>query len=160
MKIGFSFGRCVNDIINDQVALDDVLLIICRTKMADEQIVSMVISEYFSDGYISGSRDKATEIGLMLFRTGRLFQPRLQGFTPPRVSHSDSVWMDLAPTANSTDPNVLEAWRNYQLIARLVVEEKPVIPSHIDSSRFQNELILRSNLGPVIRKDTPFNDDF
>jgi hypothetical protein len=36
MKIGFSLGRCISDIVNGEVALDDVAFVIAATNIHEE----------------------------------------------------------------------------------------------------------------------------
>ena len=36
MKIGFSFGRCIRDIVNGEINIDDVAFLITATRIRDE----------------------------------------------------------------------------------------------------------------------------
>lgn len=122
MKIGFSFGRCVRDIVLDKVKIDDVLLIIGRTRMDDEDAVHWVIDEYMSRRAYLGGLDQARclEVGLELYRSRRIIEPRGVGahaFQAP----ADCVWMDLFPTVVDDEPNVsvTAAWEQYRMLIGL-----------------------------------------
>ena len=55
MKIGFSLGRCVRDIVNKDVSIDDVAFIIAATHINSvaqlDQVVEMCMYE---SGYLLG----------------------------------------------------------------------------------------------------------
>jgi len=46
MKIGFSFGRCIRDIVNGEVGYDDVAWIISGTSVKDAEGAKFVIEDY------------------------------------------------------------------------------------------------------------------
>ena len=46
MKIGFSFGRCIRDIVNGEVGYDDVAWIISGTALRDAETVKFCIQDY------------------------------------------------------------------------------------------------------------------
>jgi hypothetical protein len=55
MKIGFSFGRCVRDIVNGEVSIDDVAFIIAATNIHDkEQLVRVVENYLYEPTYLNG----------------------------------------------------------------------------------------------------------
>lgn len=123
MKIGFSFGRCVRDIVLGKVKINDVLLIIGRTHMQDEEDCRWVIEEYMSRrAYLGGlDRDRCMEVGLELYRSRRIIEPRGVGahaFQAP----AECVWMDLFPTVVDDEPNVsvTAAWEQYRMLIGLV----------------------------------------
>lgn len=119
MKVGFSFGFCVNDILKGHVDLDDVMVIQCGTYMKEEAHVIEVIQSYIQMGRIDGNYDEAVKIGLALWNSGRLIQPRLYGGSNTIVASQGYHWMDLTPSPLSTDENVKRAWRDYQVMLRL-----------------------------------------
>ncbi len=57
MKIGFSFGRCIRDIVNGEVGYDDVAWIISGTALRDEENVKFCIQDYMYR-YVYLSRTK------------------------------------------------------------------------------------------------------
>ncbi|MNK46315.1 hypothetical protein D3C87_650990 [compost metagenome] len=130
MKIGFSFGRCIDDILNGRIAYEDVLVIVARTRIPTVEDIRPVVAAYVYERYINGSIDDATAIGERLFREGKLHQPRCFDARVTHVEHS-GVWMDLAPTINTDNETVVQAWKSYQMLLRLTEENKPVVPEHI-----------------------------
>lgn len=121
MKIGFSFGRCVRSIVLGEVDINDVLCIIARTYMPNERDVGAVIDEYLSrHQYLAGlNSDRCHEVGITLWRTGRVVEPRQNGIhvmSAPR----DCVWMDLYPTVvGSANASVQAAWESYRMLINL-----------------------------------------
>ena len=121
MKIGFSFGRCLRDLVNGTVKLDDVMCIIARTHMITEEHVKNVITEYtHRRGYLMGLDPAECErIGLELWKSGKVLEPRANGISASQVPR-DYIWMDLYPTeADITNDGVKEAWDAYRLMITL-----------------------------------------
>jgi len=129
MKIGFSFGRCVRDIVNGSVPYEDVYLIVTRTLIHDSTQVDGVIEEYlWRPEYLQGlDEGQCYEVAQKLFLGGKLYQPRKYGFNPRMVAEN-AVWMDLAPCilgpdVDGMDPHhaeqVVKAWKNYQLALKM-----------------------------------------
>jgi hypothetical protein len=135
MKIGFSFGRCLGSIVRGEVALDDVLVIIARTRMETQDHVRGVVAEYMGrHGYLLGlDQAECERVGLELFNTGRILEPRANnvgaGMSVPR----DYLWMDLFPTVPdvATDA-VKKAWEQYRLLLTLTEQlpEEGYAPKH------------------------------
>lgn len=130
MKIGFSLSRCLSDIVLGYVPLEDVLLIIARTNMPDEETLTRGIGEYARMGYFEsteGDRPRVydpLEAARILFKNGRLFQPRTLGLGSPFVPSDEYVWMDLFPT-NVHDAHhaeqVQKAWGAYRMALKLTL---------------------------------------
>ncbi len=124
MKIGFSFGRCVRDIVQGKVNTDDVLCIIARTHMPDERSVEWVVSEYLTrHGYLLGLNEKlCLEVGLDLFRSGRILEPRANGIGVLQVP-KEFIWMDLYPTVvDVPNQGVQTAWEQYRMLIGLTAQ--------------------------------------
>ena len=143
MKIGFSFGRCLRDIVNGTVDYEDVFLIVSRTAMFDSSHVDNVVEQYLNEpSYLLGCDEgKCYDIATRLYLAGKIYQPRVHGHAMTRVAEN-AIWMDLAPTlSDGTEQSeqVVKAWRNYQLALKMTALKMPTEPSHL--------------------KDT-FNDDF
>lgn len=132
MKIGFSFGRCISDINTGLIAIEDVIVIIARTRIEDVTKIDGVVDYYIDSHYIKGDRNNALEIAKTLWYTGKIHQPRL---VTPVITNigNEHHWMDVSPTTDNQDPNVLDAWRKYQLMLRLASEEQPVDPQFLKS---------------------------
>lgn len=128
MKIGFSFGRCIRDIVNGTVDINDVVAIITRTRMTDPSDMRYVIAEYmYVPTYLLDlDEEKCNEVALDLWNSGRLHQPRNYGTYPVRIS-ADHVWMDLVPTTYSDNEAVQSAWEQYRVLLKLSadVPQKP-----------------------------------
>jgi hypothetical protein len=136
MKIGFSFGRCLGSIVRGEVALEDVMVIIARTCMPQEEHVREVVAEYLHrPGYLQGlDQTECERVGLELFNTGRILEPRANnvgaGMSVPR----DYIWMDLSPTAPHGVQSVAvkQAWEHYRLLITLTEQlpEEGYTPEH------------------------------
>jgi hypothetical protein len=136
MKIGFSFGRCLGSIVRGEISVDDVLVIIARTRMATEDHVRGVIAEYMHrPGYLQGlDQTECERVGVELFNSGRILEPRANnvgaGMSVPR----DYIWMDLFPTAphGTVNESVIAAWEQYRMLITMVEQlpEEGFIPEH------------------------------
>jgi len=136
MKIGFSFGRCLGSIVRGEVALEDVLVIVARTRMETQDHVRGVIAEYMHrHGYLLGlDQTECERVGLELFNSGRILEPRANnigaGVSVPR----DYLWMDLFPTAVSGADSVAvqQAWEHYRMLLTLTEQlpEEGYAPKH------------------------------
>lgn len=141
MKIGFSFGRCVRDIVKGIVKQEDVLCIIARTRMMDEDHVVGVIDAYMHEpGYLLGlDFDTCKQVGLDLFLSGKILEPRANGISVMQVP-KEYVWMDLYPTvANVSNQGLKTAWESYRMLIELC-EQVPeggdsVVYRHSDKQR-------------------------
>jgi hypothetical protein len=123
MKICFSFGRAVRDIVLEKVHFDDVYLVVSRTSMFDSTHVDDVIAHYLREPtYLLGlDEGKCYDVGLKLYLSGKLYQPRLYGQSVRQVAE-DAVWMDLSPTIMDeagTSEQVVQAWKQYQLALKM-----------------------------------------
>jgi hypothetical protein len=127
MKIGLSYSRCVRDIFEGKVNIDDVLVLITRTNFDpnnDEQWTGIW------DGYTYGGMsnpewamhdDKELEfrnITQHLYNSGKIHQPRQFGAHPAR---RPEIWLE-AVLPNSElegNPTAKMAWDKFQTIAGL-----------------------------------------
>ena len=135
MKIGFSFGRCLGSIVRGEVAFDDVLCLIARTRMETEAHVRGVVSEYMHrPGYLQGlDQPLCEEMGIRLFNSGKILEPRANGISPMQVPR-DYIWMDLFPTAphGTVNESVTKAWEQYRMLITMVEQlpEEGYVPKH------------------------------
>lgn len=120
MKIGFSFGRCIRDIVNGEVDIDDVAFLITATRIRDEEHVGQVIGTYMGEpGYLLGlDYDRCMEIALALWNTNRVLQPRAQGMHR-HMQPESSIWVDIFPTALSGNEGVKKAWDAYRFMLHM-----------------------------------------
>ncbi len=121
MKIGFSFGRCIRDIVNGDVAIDDVAFIITATAMQDPKHMENVISVYMGEpGYLLGlPYDKCLEVAQALWDDNKLLQPRLQGIRR-HMQPENAVWVDMFPTEHTDHEGVKAAWEKYRFMLHMV----------------------------------------
>jgi hypothetical protein len=137
MKIGFSFGRCLGSIVRGEVAFDDVLCLIARTRMETEAQVRGVVEVYMDrHGYLLGlDQTLCEEIGVRLFNSGKILEPRANGINPMQVPR-DYIWMDLFPTAphGTVNESVTSAWEQYRMLITMVehLPEEGYVPKHSD----------------------------
>ena len=132
MKVGFSLGRCIRDIVNDIVSYDDVAFIITGTALRDEEAIKMCVEDYmYRNDYLAGlEKEQCTEIGLLLFNEGKLFQPRLQGIRAFRIPEG-AVWADLFPTNVSDSDAVKKAWEAYRFMLHMTTQVHEDLKEHL-----------------------------
>jgi hypothetical protein len=131
MKIGLSYSRCLVDIVNGDVDINDVLVIIARTDFDpndDEQWAGIWAG--YGGGSHPGSmwsnpewagyddEDKFRSVSIELWKQGKFHQPRKFGANPRRLPY---IWLDtFAPGEEiAKNPAAQKAWDNYRLIAGL-----------------------------------------
>jgi hypothetical protein len=121
MKIGFSLGRCVRDIVNGDVSIDDVAFIIAATSANDRDHLAQVIMMYTGEpGYLLDcDYEQSLAVAQQLWDTNRILQPRRQGLRRHAQPES-SVWMDMFPTALSSNTSVKNAWDAYRFMLHMV----------------------------------------
>jgi hypothetical protein len=129
MKIGLSYSRCVRDIVDGTVDIDDVLLIIARTDFDphDDEQWQQIWSGYRSPFATSNSEwydykeedeDRFRSVSIEFWETGRLHQPRKFGAHPRRLPY---YWLETALPSEDLDrfPAVKSAWDHFQTVAGL-----------------------------------------
>jgi hypothetical protein len=129
MKIGLSYSRCVKEIVDGVVDINDVLVIIARTDFDphnDEQWQSIwegySIRSGWSNpewaGYAEEDQDRFRSVSIELWETGKLHQPRKFGAHPRR---RPEIWLEavLPSTELETNPAAKMAWDKFQTIAGL-----------------------------------------
>jgi len=138
MKIGLSYSRCVRDIVDGVVDIDDVLVVIARTDFDphnDEQWAG--IWEGYGGGTVvqtmrglfGGSNpewlgtsdedeDKYRSVSIELWETGKFHQPRKFGAHPRR---RPEIWLEavLPNSELEKNPTAKMAWEKFQMIAGL-----------------------------------------
>ena len=136
MKIGLSYSRCVRDIVDGKVSIDDVLILITRTDFDprdDEQWQGIWIGYGggTDNGYTTGlfsqsnpewagyhEEDKFRSISIMLYDDGKMHQPRKFGARPIR---RPEIWLEavLPDSELERNPAAKLAWEKFQTIASL-----------------------------------------
>lgn len=129
MKIGLSYSRCVRDIVDGVVDIEDVLVVISRTNFDphdDEQWTSIWEGYHSRSGwsnpewadYPTEDEDKFRSVSIELWETGKLHQPRKFGAHPTR---RPEIWLEavLPNSELETNPAAKKAWDSFQVIAGL-----------------------------------------
>jgi hypothetical protein len=129
MKIGLSYSRCVRDIVDGVVDIDDVLIIIARTDFDphDDEEWQGIWEGYHGSHMMSNpewasypdeDEDKFRSISIELWETGKFHQPRKFGAHPRR---RPEIWLESVLVQGDLDENPMakKAWDKFQTIASL-----------------------------------------
>ena len=127
MKIGLSLSRCMRDILEKKVDIDDVLVIVARTDVDpnNDEHWNSIWQGYLYGGLsnpewagLEDHEQEMRDILIELYEEGKLHQPRQFGAHPRRVPY---YWLDtFAPEEEiAKNPAAQKAWDNYKLIAGL-----------------------------------------
>ena len=133
MKIGLSYSRCIKDIVDGRVDIDDVLIIIARTDFDphDDQQWKDIWDGYGGGQTFGGvfnnpewmdhpAEDelKFRNVSQRLWNEGKLHQPRKFGSKPVRRSE---IWLEavLPSTELEQNPAAKSAWEQFQTVAGL-----------------------------------------
>ena len=133
MKIGLSYSRCIRDVVDGVVDINDVLVVIARTNFDphnDEQWKG--IWEGYGGGQTFGSpfsnpewidypaedEVKFRSVSIMLWDEGKLHQPRKFGAIPHR---RNEFWLETCLPSDELERNPAAkiAWEKFQTIAGL-----------------------------------------
>lgn len=139
MKIGLSYSRCVRDIVEGKVDIDDVLVIIARTDFDprdDKQWRSIwqgygggtdnnTMRGLFSGsspewaGYTDEDEDRFRSVSIELWESGKFHEPRKFGAHPRRLPY---YWLETFLPDNELDKNpaAKKAFEKFKMIAGLV----------------------------------------
>jgi hypothetical protein len=122
MKIGLSLSRCIRDIVEGRVDVNDVLILITRTDF-DPTVAEQWDSIW--EGYNTlnpewyGLKEEDVKgVVMTLWDFGKIHQPRQFGANPQRRRE---YWLEtvLPDSELETRPAVKEAWDNFQMLAGL-----------------------------------------
>jgi hypothetical protein len=138
MKIGLSYSRCVRDIVDGKVDINDVLVIIARTDFDphdDHQWQGIwqgyaggsdaaMMRGFFGGsnpewaGYKDEDEDRFRSVSIELWELGKFHQPRKFGAYPQR---RPEIWLEavLPSSELETNPAAKMAWDKFQTIAGL-----------------------------------------
>ena len=125
MKVGLSLSRCMRDILEDRVDIDDVLVIVARTDVDPNNddhwraLWEGYIYGGLSNPEWAGLEDREREMHELLvelYESGKLHQPRQFGRHPPRMPY---FWLDCVVSPEEHNPAQQKAWDNYKLITDL-----------------------------------------
>jgi hypothetical protein len=129
MKIGLSYSRCVRDIVDGVVDIDNVLVIISRTNFDPHDDIqwaeiwggyhdSYGLSNPEWRSYPDGDEDRFRSVSIELYETGKLHQPRQFGAHPTR---RPEIWLEavLPNSELENNPMAKKAWEKFQTVAGL-----------------------------------------
>lgn len=139
MKIGLSYSRCVLDIVEGRVDIDDVLIVIARTDFDPNDDVQWAgiwmgygggqteINELrlaFAGtnpewvGYGPEDEDRFRSVSIELWERGKFHQPRKFGAHPAR---RPEIWLEavLPSFELERNPAAKAAWDKFQTVAGL-----------------------------------------
>ena len=131
MKVGLSYSRCILDIVEGRVDIEDVLVVIARTDFdpRDDKQWAGIWSGYCHGGmshaewgdYNFDSKedeDKFRSVSIMLWDDGKFHQPRKFGAHPARRSE---FWLEtvLPDSELDNNPAAKKAWDQFQVVAGL-----------------------------------------
>jgi len=120
MKIGFSLGRCIRDIVRGDINIDSVAFIIAATNIHSEEQLAQVVDSYlYRDDYLYMlDQDECQRVALELWNSNRILQPRRQGMHRHKQPEN-SVWVDMFPTELSDNEAVKKAWDGYRFMLHM-----------------------------------------
>ena len=131
MKIGLSYSRCVLDIVEGRVDIDDVLVLITRTDFDPRDDTQWTgIWQGYTLGGLSNPEwadydlhnkdheDKFRSVSCMLYEDGKMHQPRHFGARPQR---RPEIWLEavLPNSELEKNPAAKIAWGKFQTVASL-----------------------------------------
>ncbi len=138
MKIGLSYSRCILDIVEGRVDIDDVLVIIARTDFDPRDANQWkgiwegygggsdanLMRGYFSGthpewaGYTDEDEDRFRSVSIELWESGKFHQPRKFGAHPSR---RPEIWLEtvLPSEELENNPAAKAAWEKFQTVAGL-----------------------------------------
>jgi hypothetical protein len=122
MKIGLSLSRCVRDIVEQRVDIEDVLVLITRTDFdptVPEQWDSIWVGyNSYNPEWAGLEHDAVYAVVMDLWSSGRMHQPRKFGRNPPRRRE---FWLEavLPDSELERNPAAKEAWDKFQVISGL-----------------------------------------
>ena len=129
MKIGLSYSRCIRDIVDGVVDIDDVLVVIARTDFDphDDEQWNDIWEGYHNRyglsnpewaNYPPEDEDRFRSVSIELWETGKFHQPRKFGAHPTR---RPEIWLEavLPNSELENNPAAKMAWDKFQTIASL-----------------------------------------
>ena len=122
MKIGTSLGKCVKDILDGKVSIDNVMFITSNTLIESEEQLKEVLIYYRYDGrsaYNTNnfSEEEVIKLGLKIWDRGLLHQRRAG--TMGRSHMFPDTWYDVTPSPHSDSEAVQSAWNHYVMVSKL-----------------------------------------
>ena len=120
MKIGFSLGRCIRDVVLGKVSEDDVAFIITATCIREKEQLDSVVNEYTSrHDYLAGlDIEECKRVAHSLWDGNKLIQPRREGIHRHKQP-ANAIWVDIFPTELTENESLKKAWDNYRFMLHM-----------------------------------------
>lgn len=120
MKIGFSLGRCIRDIVMGKISEDEVAFIITATCIREVEQLGPVIQDYmYRNDYLAGLDEaECQRVALSLWNNNKLIQPRREGIHRHKQP-ANSIWVDMFPTELSENEAVRKTWDAYRFMLHM-----------------------------------------
>lgn len=125
-KVGLSFSRCLLDIVEKRVNIDDVLVVIARTIIdprVDDEWNEIwdhyTMYEWCEYDHRNSEHEKMfRDVAIALLTEGKLHQPRQFGARPVRRAE---YWLEtvLPSEELNVNPVAKAAWEKFQTVAGL-----------------------------------------
>jgi hypothetical protein len=138
MKVGLSYSRCVRDIVEGKVDINDVLVIVARTDFDphdDKQWQGIwqgygggsdgnMMRGFFGGsnpewvGFTDDDEEMFRSVSIELYESGKMHQPRQFGAHPRRLPY---IWLEVILPSEELDksPGVKAAWEKFQMLSGL-----------------------------------------
>jgi hypothetical protein len=131
MKIGLSYSRCILDIVEGRVDIQDVLVVVARTNFDpnDDKQWAGIWSGYVHGGMSAAEwgdydfhnnedESKFRSVSIKLWEQGKFHQPRKFGAHPSR---RPEYWLEtcLPDSELERNPAAKIAWDKFQVVAGL-----------------------------------------
>lgn len=129
MKIGLSYSRCVRDIVDGRIDIDDVLVIVARTNFDPHNDLQWTeiwggyhnpygLSHPEWVSYTDNDEKRFRAVTIKLYDSGKIHQPRKFGVSPAR---RPEIWLEAVLPSEELEKNpaVKKAWNNFQVVAGL-----------------------------------------
>lgn len=125
MKVGLSYSRCIKDIVDGVVDINDVLVVITRTNFDpsnDDQWKSIWDGYHWDNpewaDYPDEDEVRFRNVTLDLYESGKMHQPRQFGAYPRR---RPEIWLETVLPSSELEhnPAAKTAWDKFQTIAGL-----------------------------------------
>lgn len=132
MRVGLSYSRCILDIVEKRVDIEDVLIVITRTDFDptdDIQWKGIWWGYTLSNGYSYSEwrnyyydneehESLFRDATVKLYQSGKMHQPRQFGAHPPRRSE---FWLETVLPSEELEKNTAakKAWDHFQTLAGL-----------------------------------------
>lgn len=131
MKVGLSYSRCILDIVEERVNIDDVLVVVARTDFDPREdnewagvwrgytsYTGLSHPEWADWVDVEGAEAKFRQVSIDLWEQGKFHQPRKFGAHPRRRSE---FWLETILPSEELEQNPAAkiAWNKFQVVAGL-----------------------------------------